>query len=215
MDKDTALNLALDALDELLYWDNGKPEYDKAREAITAIKQARSAPVQEPVAWVEPEFWSYLERSNCGTAYRLPDGERQPLYTTPPAAVVNQQLTTEPATPLQEPPPECQTEAEKRAYAFGWWKALEANRVAPVHEPSRTQTKQIVDGLQRCHHPDSQHEFLRTWVRDWTIHKTAQRQWVGLTDEEITALKRNGERYISSQDFARAIEAKLRSKNNG
>ena len=30
----------------------------------------------------------------------------------------------------QEPPPECQTEAEKRAFAFGWWKALEANRAA-------------------------------------------------------------------------------------
>jgi hypothetical protein len=27
--------------------------------------------------------------------------------------------------PVQEPPPECQTEAEKRAYAFGWWKAME------------------------------------------------------------------------------------------
>ncbi len=42
-----------------------------------------------------------------------------------------------------------------------------------------------------------------------------QRTWVGLTDEEITALKHNGERYISSQDFARAIEAKLKEKNNG
>lgn len=42
-----------------------------------------------------------------------------------------------------------------------------------------------------------------------------KREWVGLTDEEITALKRNGERYISSQDFARAIEAKLKEKNNG
>lgn len=40
-----------------------------------------------------------------------------------------------------------------------------------------------------------------------------QREWVGLTDEEITALKRNGERYISSQEFARAIEAKLKEKN--
>ena len=25
----------------------------------------------------------------------------------------------------QEPPPECQTEAEKTAYAFGWWKAMD------------------------------------------------------------------------------------------
>ena len=39
------------------------------------------------------------------------------------------------------------------------------------------------------------------------------KEWQGLTDEEITALKRNGERYISSQDFARAIEAKLKEKN--
>ena len=35
-----ALKLALEALDNLLYWDNGKPEYDEAREAITAIKEA-------------------------------------------------------------------------------------------------------------------------------------------------------------------------------
>ena len=27
-----------------------------------------------------------------------------------------------------EPPPECKTEAEKTAFAFGWWKALEAQR---------------------------------------------------------------------------------------
>jgi hypothetical protein len=27
-----------------------------------------------------------------------------------------------------EPPPECQTEAEKTAFAFGWWKALESQR---------------------------------------------------------------------------------------
>ena len=26
------------------------------------------------------------------------------------------------------PPPECQTEAEKTAFAFGWWKALESVR---------------------------------------------------------------------------------------
>jgi hypothetical protein len=34
------LKLAFEALDNLLYWDNGKPEYDEAREAITAIKEA-------------------------------------------------------------------------------------------------------------------------------------------------------------------------------
>jgi hypothetical protein len=29
---------------------------------------------------------------------------------------------------LKEAPPECQTDGEKTAYAFGWWKSLEANR---------------------------------------------------------------------------------------
>jgi hypothetical protein len=53
MTKDEALKLALDALDNLLYWDNGKSDYDQAREAITAIKQATAqpAPVQ-PVSGV-------------------------------------------------------------------------------------------------------------------------------------------------------------------
>ena len=57
------LKLALEALDNLLYWDNGKPEYDEAREAITAIKEALREHAmrevqrlgqeieQEPVAW--------------------------------------------------------------------------------------------------------------------------------------------------------------------
>jgi len=42
MTKDEALDLALEALDNLLYWDNGKSDYDQAREAITAIRQARA-----------------------------------------------------------------------------------------------------------------------------------------------------------------------------
>lgn len=28
-----------------------------------------------------------------------------------------------------EPPPECKTEEEKTAFAFGWWKAVEAQRL--------------------------------------------------------------------------------------
>jgi hypothetical protein len=34
------------------------------------------------------------------------------------------------------PPPECKTEAEQTAYAFGWWKALESVRTEqPAQEP--------------------------------------------------------------------------------
>lgn len=31
-------------------------------------------------------------------------------------------------------PPECKTEEEKLAYAFGWWKSLEVNRQAPLYK---------------------------------------------------------------------------------
>jgi hypothetical protein len=41
-------------------------------------------------------------------------------------------------------------------------------------------------------------------------HTPTQRQWVGLTEEEILKLWNNDHDRVS---FARAIEAKLRSKN--
>ena len=64
--------------------------------------------------------------------------------------------------PLPEPPPECQTEAEKTAFAFGWFKAMETKRT-----------------------------------------------WVGLTFAEICECESE---YLNV--FARAIEAKLKEKNN-
>jgi hypothetical protein len=51
MTKDKALDLALEALEELQP-DDAYP-YSLQSKAITAIKQARSAPVQEPVAVVK------------------------------------------------------------------------------------------------------------------------------------------------------------------
>jgi hypothetical protein len=83
MTKDKALDLALEVLDNLLYWDNGKSDYDQAREAITAIKQARSAPyvatslVQEPVGWWDAKIGFFEEKHF---------DQLQPLYASPPAA---------------------------------------------------------------------------------------------------------------------------------
>ena len=75
-----ALKLALEALDNLMYWDNGKPDYDEAREAITAIKEAL-AQEQEPVAWLSTD--SIGERHLCFDK-PLDNDPVQPLYTTPP-----------------------------------------------------------------------------------------------------------------------------------
>ena len=49
MTKDEALDLALEALDPFSTPNWAGTGVDKVNEAITAIKQARSAPVQEPV----------------------------------------------------------------------------------------------------------------------------------------------------------------------
>lgn len=38
-------------------------------------------------------------------------------------------IAAPPTAQAAEPPPECETEAEKRAFAFGWFKALESERM--------------------------------------------------------------------------------------
>ena len=54
---------------------------------------------------------------------------------------------------------------------------------------------------------DSQDE--RFWTR---MEPAAQRQWVGLTDEEIIKATQN---IAGRKNIARAIEAKLKEKQNG
>ena len=45
------------------------------------------------------------------------------------------------------PPPECQTEAEKTAYAFGWFKALEYVRNQPAQQEPVTSKTPLIDAL--------------------------------------------------------------------
>jgi hypothetical protein len=50
----------------------------------------------------------------------------------------------------------------------------------------------------------------------WVRYEDAQRQWVGLTDEEMdNFVKAVWGRGVTAADFIRAIEAKLKEKNNG
>ena len=62
--------------------------------------------------------------------------------------------------------------------------------------------------------------LARTVMMDQTSHDTAppQREWVGLTDEEIDELAEANLDFNwkdGVEDFARAIEAKLKGQNNG
>ena len=96
-----------------------------------------------------------------------------------------------------DPPPECKTEEEKRAFAFGWWKALEANKAQPEQEPPcKTGSQCVGNKCERC-------------------AVQPEREWIGLTDEEIKdTLEAAGmDTWFSYRHAARAIEAKLKEKN--
>ncbi len=163
MNKDEALafDLALEALEYIYEGANNQGPHTgiswrcvavKAEPAIKAIKQARSAPVQEPVAWYDSEsgvtdFHSFkpVRKPNSPTAEWLP------LYTTPPA----------------QPAP-----VQPMAHIVG-----EIDHAGKVWKP-------------------------------------AQRQWVGLTIEEISDEFYKFEAAGAWYQFARAIEAKLKERNN-
>jgi hypothetical protein len=183
MTKDEALDRALNALlwanIEINDWRDDahgyKPEdQPQIMEAITAIKQARSAPVQEPVGWMNPHGTflsaSYIDNFASGLDKEI---HNIPVYTTPPA------------------------------------------RPAPVQEPDA-----VVTGYHRGQcviTPTDPARVFNTGTAFYTTPLTAaQRQWVGLTDDEIQAIAFTA---VSENwdwlRFARAIEAKLKEKNNG
>jgi predicted esterase YcpF (UPF0227 family) len=191
MTKDEALDLALKSLEHML--EDAKQErltveyWNECVDAITAIKQARSAPVQEPVTTL---FGSL------------------PVYDTPP---VQEDWGPGPhechsltAAPVRELPDDELTqalierdEAESTANELAQAIAQITGEDIGEHTSANFPWRNALDAAENwlCHPP------------------AAQRQWVGLTDEEITALKHNGKRYISSQDFARAVEALSKEKN--
>jgi hypothetical protein len=71
MTKDEALDLALEALESLFNWKVDSERGQRCSEAITAIKKARSAPVQEPVAY-------FVNCTNCGEEKKIERGNHHP-----------------------------------------------------------------------------------------------------------------------------------------
>ena len=103
------------------------------------------------------------------------------------------------------PPPECKTEAEQTAFAFGWWKALESVRTK--------QAAQEPVYLIQTHKEGN-------WCNDLTCKKCysadfrfkhQKRRWVNLTDEQIAEVAEQG--YQRWKEFARAIDIKLKELN--
>ena len=81
----------------------------------------------------------------------------EPCGTAEAITALREALAEQPA-----PPPECQTEAEKTAYAFGWFKALESVRKQPAQqEPVAAQSVMTVR-IWRDKNSDQNAEF-KNW----------------------------------------------------
>jgi hypothetical protein len=85
MTKDEALDLALEALES---WAKGFPDLveDLDKQAITAIKQALAAPVQEPVAWPIDEDVAKRIAEKQFVSYEVVQLIAREILATPPAA---------------------------------------------------------------------------------------------------------------------------------
>jgi hypothetical protein len=135
-------------------------------------------------------------------------------------AAIKEALTQPP------PPPECKTEAEQTAYAFGWWKALESVRTEqpeqePVawmnnkdFEPIRVRIMQEAYELADRNDSES-YNAIKVMCGDVQRMLPPKRPWVGLTDGEIQV---SWDGAMDGAVFTRrnvynAIEAKLKEKN--
>ena len=140
MTKDEALDLALEALESCgagHITDGGNQWHDEklVDKAITAIKQARSAPVQEPVAYWIPKAEQFCIADPSGRPFAK---AWQPLYTKPPAAPVQE--------PNQSPYPEYD-----RGFSNGWDRCF----AAAQRQSARSAWVGLTDELLRkMHHED-------------------------------------------------------------
>jgi hypothetical protein len=77
-----------------------------------------AAPVQEPIGYFtvnDYDMWEQIDGTSGKPLYERPAAQPVPVKTYHDGK----------PWPVAPVPHECQTEAEKTAYAFGWWKAME------------------------------------------------------------------------------------------
>ena len=187
-----------------LHWPEQHSEDGDANDYRLLPLYAAPVAQQEPVAWmhVAANMPSnrHLEWNENHPGYRG-DWIKHPLYTTPPAA------------PVQEKP----LFADLIAQHPGLAEELKAMDASPVQEPVAWIFK-LNRELLWPHEVERKNPIeLNEYVPLYTTPPAAQRQWVGLTDEEVQSCWNDT---MSTPDYSRegiyrAIEAKLKEKNHG
>jgi hypothetical protein len=235
MNKDEALDLALEAL-EL----HGKqyPHMVKGYclDAITAIKQAIAAPVQEPVEFgMHGEKMMFKVGVQQFTLDYEPDTQEEfnfmremlihafstftpDVKTTPPAAPVQPVGLI---ARLTNPEQYYEFTDPKKANAVLMSLCQEAADAlaAPVQEPVAWRYKyKFKDIGETGAYEYHSHAFacvanLPCGEPLYTTPPAAQRPWVGLTDEELDGIYAANGGTRTRKQIAAAIEAKLKEKN--
>jgi hypothetical protein len=103
------------------------------------------------------------------------------------------------------PPPECKTEAEKTAYVFGWFKAMESVR---EQEPTNHLLQELDYAIVHGWPSESLARLVSIRNAD-----NQQCTWVGLTDDEIMDMYNEPRSDAEMIAFGREVEAKLMEKN--
>ena len=206
--KDEALKLALEALEMADELEEGygvdfkkyelKVDKDirvKYEAAITAIKQALAAPVQEPLFWYKPHpngmYNGPIHNAQIGDVLRGSE-EWVPLYDKPPAA---QPAPVQPVALGQE-----------REAFEAWHDSFFVNKGHAAHHRFHDRDGYCIDEIQ------NQWKGWKERAKRTTL-PAAQRQWVGLTDSDMQKLFRRWPLNDADQTIARAIEDKLKEKN--
>jgi hypothetical protein len=183
MNKDEALDFALEALSTAHLVVEDDMLADEIHQAITAIKQARSAPVQEPAFYRHED--GHLMTPDRAKFLGLDLDDLQPLYTTPSAA------------PVQEPVAWMGTDIEGNPNKF---------RLNPFNGGVELYKKPQSVKVWDAEGYDALMQELELWKA------AAQRQWVGLTEQERNDIEDYFEMIVGKPTFD-GIEAKLKEKN--
>ena len=173
--KDEALKLALEALEKLSM--GGDPRW--ADDVIPAIKQALAAPVQEPVAWIYSQGAAKVVSMNY-----VPGVRATPLYTTPPAAPVQEPESFEQWNAKQHGDPEeiGFLQALRIAYCAGQDSVTKATppaaQLAPVQEPEYWN---VIDPAGNI--VASETDAIRGWARIAGSYKPTVEGLLGFHDQ--------------------------------